>query len=112
MTQFGCVPKGTVASSSLGQGAKEANLKIVVNTFHGFAHNRMCQLDNHPLYLQGFGNEDLETCERVFSSSNSTACVIRHASYYHWKQFLDLHFDQWDRDKYLELSKSATCLRV
>ncbi|KAG6379623.1 hypothetical protein JVT61DRAFT_10136 [Boletus reticuloceps] len=102
---IGCVSKGTVASSSLGQKAKESNLSIVVNAFHGFAHNRACQLENHPLYLQGFGNEDLETCERIFASSNSTASVIRHASYCHWKQFLDLHFDQWDCDKYLELSK-------
>ncbi|KIJ66787.1 hypothetical protein HYDPIDRAFT_85591, partial [Hydnomerulius pinastri MD-312] len=27
-----------------------------------------------------------------------------HASFFHWKQYLDLHFDQWDFDKYLELS--------
>ena len=32
------------------------------------------------------------------------ARVIRHASYFHWQQFLDLHFNQWDKDKYLELS--------
>ncbi|KAF8447619.1 hypothetical protein L210DRAFT_3609891 [Boletus edulis BED1] len=100
-----CASKSTVASSSLGPKAAELNLQIVVNAFHGFAHNRTCQLDNHPLYLRGFGNEDLETCERIFSSSNSTAPLIRHASYFHWKQFIDLHFDQWDQDKYLELGK-------
>ncbi|KAF8447614.1 hypothetical protein L210DRAFT_3609890 [Boletus edulis BED1] len=102
---IGCASKSTVASSSLGPKAAELNLQIVVNAFHGFAHNRTCQLDNHPLYLRGFGNEDLETCERIFSSSNSTAPLIRHASYFHWKQFIDLHFDQWDQDKYLELGK-------
>ncbi|KAI5998436.1 hypothetical protein EDC04DRAFT_2612450 [Pisolithus marmoratus] len=61
-------------------------------------------LNNHTLYQLGFGNEDLETCERIFSSSNNMALLICHASEFHWKQFLDLHFSQWDSDKYLELS--------
>ncbi|KAI6022985.1 hypothetical protein BKA83DRAFT_4627227 [Pisolithus microcarpus] len=101
----GCASKKTIAASSLGTKAREKQLKVVVNAFHGFAHNRMCQLENHPLYQLGFGNEDLETCERIFSSSNNTAPLIRHASEFHWKQFLDLHFSQWDSDKYLELSR-------
>ncbi|KAI5992333.1 hypothetical protein EDC04DRAFT_2510429, partial [Pisolithus marmoratus] len=49
--------------------------------------------------------KDLETCEHIFSSSNNMAPLICHASEFHWKQFLDLHFSQWDSDKYLELSK-------
>ncbi|KAG1735566.1 uncharacterized protein EDB91DRAFT_1238200 [Suillus paluster] len=53
----------------------------------------------------GLGLKDLETCERVFSGSNAVAPVIRHASYFHWLQFIDLHFWQWDADRYLELSK-------
>ncbi|KAF8131112.1 hypothetical protein EV363DRAFT_1165856, partial [Boletus edulis] len=48
---IGCVLKGTITLSSLGEKANEANLKIVVNMFHGFAHNWACQLENHPLYL-------------------------------------------------------------
>ncbi|KAI6145668.1 hypothetical protein EDD17DRAFT_1767881 [Pisolithus thermaeus] len=101
----GCASKKTIASSSLGNEVQEKRLKVVVNAFHGFAHNRLCQLENHPLYQVGFGNEDLETCEHIFSSSNNTAPLIRHASEFHWKQFLDLHFSQWDSDKYLELSR-------
>jgi len=64
----------------------------------------MCQLQYHPLYLPGTGLEDFETCERVFSSSNATAALIHHASYFHYIQYLDLHFSQWDADKYAELS--------
>lgn len=101
---IGCSSCKTVAASSIGAKADEYNLIIAVNAFHGYAHNRPCQLENHPLYLDGFGIEDLETCEQIFSSSNSAASLIRHASYFHWVQFLDLHFDQWDEDKYLELS--------
>ncbi|KAF8438667.1 hypothetical protein L210DRAFT_3403971, partial [Boletus edulis BED1] len=106
---IGCASKVTVANSVLGERAKQAGIRIIVNAFHGFAHHRLCQLQNHPLYQPGFGNEDLETCERIFSSSNSTAVLIRHASLFHWKQFLDLHFDQWDSDKYLELSRFIVC---
>ncbi|KAG6370353.1 hypothetical protein JVT61DRAFT_12162 [Boletus reticuloceps] len=102
---IGCTSRVTVANSDLGERAREAGCRVVINAFHGFAHNRLCQLQNHLLYLLGFGNEDLETCKQIFSSSNSCAPLIRHASYFHWKQFLDLHFDQWDMDKYLELSK-------
>ena len=102
---IGCASRVTIMNSELGERARETDLRVVVNAFHGFAHNRLCQLQNHPLYLLGFGNKDLDMCERIFSSSNSSAPLIRHASYFHWKQFLDLHFDQWDSDKYLELSR-------
>ncbi|KAI6004580.1 hypothetical protein EDC04DRAFT_2871794 [Pisolithus marmoratus] len=94
---IGCASKKTISASSLGAKAQEKQLKVVVNAFHGFAHNRI-------VYQLGFGNEDLETCECIFSSSNNTALLIHHALEFHWKQFLDLHFSQWDSDKYLELS--------
>ncbi|KAG2364991.1 hypothetical protein BDR07DRAFT_1449948 [Suillus spraguei] len=101
---IGCSSYKTVAASSICAKADEYNLTIAVNASHGYAHNHPCQLKNHPLYLDSFGIEDLETCECIFSSSNSAASLICHASYFHWVQFLNLHFDQWDKDKYLELS--------
>ncbi|KAG1863273.1 hypothetical protein DFJ58DRAFT_656566, partial [Suillus subalutaceus] len=104
---IGCSSHKTTAASSIGDLATRLNLVVAVNTFHGYAHNRRCQLHHHPLYLQGFSNEDLEICEHIFSSSNGATVLIRHSSYFHWMQFIDLHFDQWDQDKYFELS---TCL--
>ncbi|KAG2087520.1 uncharacterized protein F5147DRAFT_748517 [Suillus discolor] len=102
----GCTFSGIVRNSPLlSQKAEEARMQFCVNSFHGYAHNRLCQVQHHPLYLPGFGLEDLETMERVFSSSNSVSHVIRYASRYHWAQFIDLHFQQWDEDKYGELSK-------
>ncbi|KAG2758113.1 hypothetical protein P692DRAFT_20669010, partial [Suillus brevipes Sb2] len=88
---IGCTSRKTIAGSSIGAKAEELNLIVA--------------LANHPLYLDGFGIEDLETCEHIFSSSNSAAILIRHASYFHWAQYIDLHFDQWDQDKYMELSQ-------
>jgi Kyakuja-Dileera-Zisupton transposase len=102
---IGCSLKETVAASSLAEKAELYDLIMVVNSFHGHAHGRCCQLRNHPLYVKGVGLEDFETCERVFSASNAVARLIRHASYFHWIQFLDLHFQQWDKDRYFELSK-------
>ncbi|KAG2028904.1 hypothetical protein BDR03DRAFT_929693 [Suillus americanus] len=99
-----CSSRKTIATSSIGVKAAGLNLQVVVNAFHGFSHDRRCQLQNHPLYLNGLGLEDLETCERIFASSNSAAILIRHASYFHWMQFLDLHFDQWDMDRYSDLA--------
>ena len=77
---------------------------MAVDAFHGHAHNRLCQLSNHPLFLKGFGLEDLATCERIFAGTNLATRLIQHASHFHWLQFLDLQMDQWDKDKYLELS--------
>ncbi|KAG1742887.1 hypothetical protein EDB19DRAFT_1894855 [Suillus lakei] len=80
---------GSNIGCSLSKTAAQHKLLLSVNAFHGHAHNRKCQLQFHPMYLCGFGLEDLETCERIFASSNA---------------FLDLHFDQWDTDKYFELN--------
>jgi Kyakuja-Dileera-Zisupton transposase len=94
----------TVAASSIGEKACTRWLLLAVNAFHGYAHNLLCQLRNHPLYILGLGLEDLETCEQVFSASNAVAWVVRHSSYFHWLQYIDLHYRQWDEDKYFELS--------
>ncbi|KAI0054626.1 hypothetical protein BV25DRAFT_1816807, partial [Artomyces pyxidatus] len=100
---IGCSMDSTVESSSLKAVAREQHLSLLVNAFHGYAHNRLCQLQYHPLYTEGMGIEDLETCERVFSSLGAAARLIRHASYFHWKQFIHLHLLQWDEDRYAEL---------
>ncbi|EGO23333.1 hypothetical protein SERLADRAFT_440064 [Serpula lacrymans var. lacrymans S7.9] len=76
----------TISRSSLSNQAELKNLMMAVNSFYGHAHNCTCQLTKHPLYLKGFAH------------------VIQHASHFHWLQYLDLHFNQWDQDKYQELS--------
>ncbi|KAG1851168.1 hypothetical protein F4604DRAFT_1934181 [Suillus subluteus] len=102
----GCTFREIVHNSPLLQKkAEDLRLRICVNSFHGYAHNRLCQVQHHPLYLTGFGLEDLETMERVFSSTNASARIIRYATRYHWKQALNMQFSQWDMDKYQELSK-------
>lgn len=103
----GCTFSQLIRNSPLVSAKAEASrLHVIVNSFHGYAHNRICQLEHHPLYQQGFGLEDLETMERVFSSSNSVSRSVRYASHFHWAQSIDLHLQQWDDDKYQELSKS------
>lgn len=95
----------TVKNSSLGSRAKQQCLRFVVPAFHGYAHNRHCQLSWHPLYLQGLGIEDLEICERVFRGSNALARITRHASHFHRQQAIDMYFHQHDEDKYELLCK-------
>lgn len=101
---IGCAFTGTASRSSLGPRIQARGLSFVVNAFHGYAHNRLCQTMFHILYRQGCGIEDLETMERIFSASNNVARTIRYASEFHWMQALDLHFRQWDEEKYFELS--------
>jgi len=103
---IGCVFASTIkASKLLAQKANDMVLCFSVNSFHGYAHSHVCQLDNHPLYLEGWGIEDLEGLERVFSASNAVTPSIHYATRYHWLQAMDLHFKQWDEDKHQELSK-------
>ncbi|KAF8515748.1 hypothetical protein JB92DRAFT_3114698 [Gautieria morchelliformis] len=99
-----CSFSATVRNSSLAANAHTQRLVMALNSFHGHAHGRQCQLRWQPMYLCGLRLEDLESCERLFSASNAVARLIRHRSYFYYLQFIDLHFQQWDDDKYLELT--------
>ncbi|KAF8530645.1 hypothetical protein JB92DRAFT_2804438 [Gautieria morchelliformis] len=100
-----CSFTSTLMSSSLASKACTAGLKMVVPAFHGHAHNRLCQLGFHILMSPGFGLEDLETCERIFSSSNAVARLTQHATPFHRRQFIDMFLRQWDAEKYENLGK-------
>ncbi|KIJ52904.1 hypothetical protein M422DRAFT_155675, partial [Sphaerobolus stellatus SS14] len=93
----------TLARSSLSPKAKERKIKLVVPAFHGYAHNHPCQLSYHIQMTEGFGLEDAETCERVFSGSNKVARLTRHCTPFHRHQFIDMYFQQWDFAKYESL---------
>ena len=105
---IGCVFGGTILSSSLGTRFQESGSRTCVNAFHGYSHNYQCQCKNHPNNITGMGLEDLEMLERVFSSSNALASVTRYASAYRRRLYIEMHFSQWDEDKYFNL---ATMLR-
>ena len=107
-----CAFTVTVWDSSIGEWAYLHRLLLALNAFHGYAHGCACMLKFHPLYLSGLGLEDLETCERVFSASNSVAPLVRHTSHFPYLQFINLHFQPWDNDKYLDLSKQTTLMLV
>jgi len=94
--------------SILGPQATKENMRLVVDGFHGHAHNRGCQVDFHPQYIVGNGRSDHAGCERVFDSSNDLAATTRHASRFHRQQAIEQHFGFWDEDKYAQLSESSS----
>ncbi|KZO99457.1 hypothetical protein CALVIDRAFT_477266, partial [Calocera viscosa TUFC12733] len=96
---IGCEHSTTVARSSIGDLAKTQNLRFYVGAFHGYAHNRKCQLAFHPRFLTTTGLEDFETNERLFSKQNLTAHLFRHASQYHRQMTLDFFWTRWDEDR-------------
>ena len=101
-----CTFQKTVENSNmLGARAKASWLRFMVGAFHGYAHERSCQLKWHPLYMKGMGHTEGEGCEHVFSSSNELACGTHHASWFHRHQAIDKHFKFWDQDKYALLSE-------
>ena len=105
---IGCVFGRTILSTSLGAKFQASGSRTCVNAFHGYSHNYECQCTNHPNNIVGMGLEDLETLERVFSASNALAVVTRYASAYRRRMYIEMHFKQWDADKYSNL---ATMLR-
>jgi hypothetical protein len=83
---IGCKFRITLARSPLGRRAQELRYRVLVGSFHGHAHNRLCQLFFLATYIEGLGLEDLEGGKRFFSKSNALASSIRHASVFHRKQ--------------------------
>lgn len=52
---IGCQFKSTLNKSPLGNRARENNHTSLVGTFHGHAHNRLCQLRFLATYVDGLG---------------------------------------------------------
>lgn len=100
---IGCSFESTILSSSLADTFTKSMWRICVNAFHGYTHNFGCQVKNHPNTIEGMGLEDLETLERIFSSSNQLAAVTRYASSYNRHIYIDLFFKNWDNEKYRNL---------
>ena len=101
---IGCAFVTTLHNSSLREYAQQNEFHLMVGAFHGHAHNRACQLQWHPTYIQGTGHTEGEGCEQVFSSSNDLARASRHATRFHRHQMIEEHFKFWDEDKYANLS--------
>lgn len=103
-----CKFMSTFDHSVLGPLARELNHKCLVGAFHGYAHRRLCQVYHLSIYVEGFGNEDLEGCERAFSKSNALAARVRYASVFHRKQAIVAYFEHNnDFEVYQNLSKSS-----
>ncbi|KAG1846246.1 hypothetical protein DFJ58DRAFT_717382 [Suillus subalutaceus] len=82
---IGCQFQTTLDNSSLGPLARSLRHSCLVGAFHGHAHRRLC-----------IGIEDLETCERTFSKSNSLASALRYTSVFHRQQAIDSYFEHND----------------
>jgi hypothetical protein len=104
---IGCQFKTTLNKSSLGPLARLLQHTCLVGAFHGHAHRRLCQLFSLTTYIKGLGLEDLKTCERTFSKSNSLASPLRYASIFHCQQAIDSYFEHNDDFKvYANLCES------
>ncbi|KAF8335183.1 hypothetical protein F5887DRAFT_892158 [Amanita rubescens] len=103
---IGCQFFKTVKNSPLGELASELNFQSLVGSFHGHAHDRLCQISYLATYIEGLGIEDLEGCERFFSKSNALAASVRYASTFHRQQAIVQYMRHMDDYKtYANLSK-------
>ncbi|KAF7366585.1 hypothetical protein MSAN_00916000 [Mycena sanguinolenta] len=103
---IGCHFEATVDKSELGDKARANHFRSLVGSFHGHAHNRLCQLSFLATYVEGMGLEDLEGCERFFSRSNALAKSVRYASKFHRRQEITTFMRQMDDlETYANLGK-------
>ncbi|EJT98079.1 hypothetical protein DACRYDRAFT_58151, partial [Dacryopinax primogenitus] len=98
-----CTHLVTVLQSSIGEKAKQSRLRFFVEAFHGYAHNRRCQIHYHPCFLTSAGLEDFETCEWIFSQENQCAHLFQHGSAFHRHLTLDWFYQTWDPDHHTVL---------
>lgn len=104
---IGCQFTKTLARSPLGEKAEGLSCKLLIPAFHGYAHNRLCQLVYLATYVLGLGMEDLETSERFFSRSNALASAVRYASCFHRLQRIFEYLKHKDAfETYANLSMS------
>ncbi|KAJ6479830.1 hypothetical protein C8R45DRAFT_1054445 [Mycena sanguinolenta] len=110
---IGCHFEATVKNSELGDRARNNNFRPLVGSFHGHAHNRLCQLSFLATYVKGLGLEDLEGCERYFSCSNGLAKSVRYASKFHRQQDITTFMKQIDDlETYANLSTALRILKT
>ncbi|KAF8518833.1 hypothetical protein BU17DRAFT_48296 [Hysterangium stoloniferum] len=103
---IGCKFATTLNRSELGAQARALDYKALVGSFHGHAHNRLCQLSFLATYVNGMGLEDLEGCECFFSKSNALASSLRYASVFHRQQKIVEFMKHMDNfETYPNLSK-------
>lgn len=105
----GCDTWKTVLNSSLRDRAIKQQLRLIVPAFHGHSHNRLCQLDWHPMYIRGAGKEDFEGCERAFRDSNMLASGTRLSTSFHRHQAIEQHWVFRSMDKYAESGTVISC---
>ncbi|KAH7904048.1 hypothetical protein BJ138DRAFT_1019678, partial [Hygrophoropsis aurantiaca] len=99
-----CALDKLLRKCSFASAVKENRLQGCVPGFHGFGHNRYCQIYHHSKYKVGSGKEDFESCERVFAETNALAPETQNATEFHRHQAYDEHFAFMDMDKYAALS--------
>jgi len=91
----------------LGNQGLELKYKVLVGSFHGHAHNHLCQTNFLVTYVKGMGLKDLEGCECFFSKSNALASSICYASIFHQKQKIVeymKHIDQFETSQKISTS--------
>ncbi|KAJ7693723.1 hypothetical protein B0H14DRAFT_2651331 [Mycena olivaceomarginata] len=73
----GCHFGATVENSELGEQARRNNLKCLVGSFHGHAHNPLCQLSFLATYVEGMGLEDLEGCKFLCTNYRQALAILK-----------------------------------
>ncbi|KIY43744.1 hypothetical protein FISHEDRAFT_53245 [Fistulina hepatica ATCC 64428] len=67
-----CTFMKMLSCSSITDKVRSSHLVGVVPAFYGHAHHRSCQVNWHPMYIDGTGLEDFKESECFFFSLEQT----------------------------------------
>src|SRR5258708_11142679 len=65
---IGCTFSATLSNSIIGELAHDFNFHSCTGSFHGAAHNQLCQLHVHIILTEGARVDDGEVNECLFSA--------------------------------------------
>lgn len=86
----GCSFCQTVKNSALSDMVTSGRVKIMCDSLHAIGHDRKCQLQFNPRFIDGTGTEDSQQAERFFSYLNRLAGSIRGSSAFFRTQRINL----------------------
>ena len=102
---IGCAFKVTASRNPILKPLLDLKqMQFFIPAWHSWSHNCKCQLQHHPLHIEGLGLEDCKVCEHLFSYTNHGAWVLHFTMKFHWMQGIDLILQYWDSTKYANLS--------
>ena len=105
---IGCKFSKTLFCSSIGHHAQQNHFRLIIPAFHRHSHNWGCQVQWHPMYMEGVGKKDFKGSKHLFSNSNGLASMTCLATPFHQTQVIEEFVLFWSEKNRVQESSPKT----